>query len=176
MSTFLSLFQGEPVEVAVSQSFQDGNDDVAWHRGAVMTAKEEGLWTPQHNVTAEDIRHMQSRVVQFRVLAKLPALQDTSPCPVHMAQWIRDGAVDEGISLPAPSMATCTSGVSDFSMLVEKARLPADRSAPILRDLVALGAVSVRELELADWRSLPSWEQLRPLEQRRLLAAVGLSA
>ena len=39
-------------------------------------------------------------------------------------------------------------------------------------DVVNTGAVDVRELAVSDWASLPSWSRLRPLEQRRLLAAV----
>ena len=44
VNTFLSLFQGQPIEVAVSQSFHDGNVDACWNRGVAMTAKLEGLW------------------------------------------------------------------------------------------------------------------------------------
>eukprot|EP00439_Symbiodinium_sp_Y106_P057281 s3165_g8.t1 len=43
VTAFLSLFQGRPLEVQVSQAFNDGNVDFEWHRGCVMTAKSEGL-------------------------------------------------------------------------------------------------------------------------------------
>ena len=46
VASFLSLFIGKPTEVQVSQSFNDGNADVQWRRGAVFTAKSEGLWNP----------------------------------------------------------------------------------------------------------------------------------
>ena len=35
-------------------------------------------------------------------------------------------------------------------------------------DVVALGAIDVRELELSEWQSLPSWKKLLPLQARRL--------
>ena len=63
VSAFLSLFQGQPLEAQVSQAFNDGNVDFEWHRGCLMTAKADGLWTPLGAVSQEDIRHMQSRVV-----------------------------------------------------------------------------------------------------------------
>ena len=40
------------------------------------------------------------------------------------------------------------------------------------KDAVAFGAVRVKELSQTDWQLLPSWKELRPLEQRRLRAAV----
>ena len=40
-------------------------------------------------------------------------------------------------------------------------------------ELLGLGAVHVAELVAADWQGLRSWAQLRPLEQRRLLANLG---
>ena len=47
VSTVLSLYNGLPFEVQVSQSFHDGNPDFWWDRGAVVTAPEEGLWDPK---------------------------------------------------------------------------------------------------------------------------------
>ena len=41
VTTYLSLFQGAPFEVALSGAFNDGNEDCAWKSGAVMTAKED---------------------------------------------------------------------------------------------------------------------------------------
>jgi hypothetical protein len=67
VSTFLSLFGRQYLEVQVSQSFHDGNPDVRWTKGAVMTAKADGLWDVMRGVDREDIRHMQSRVEQFEV-------------------------------------------------------------------------------------------------------------
>lgn len=174
VSTFLSLFQGEPFEIAVSQSFQDGNEDVQWQRGAVMTAKEEGLWTPAGNVTAEDIRHMQSRVLLFRAAAKVTAMRSTQPCPVHLAQWIRDFST-ESQSAPSRALGASAAGALDgFAALMQAARLPAETAAALLPDIIATGAVSVSELLLGDWQGLPSWPRLRPLEQRRLLGSLGV--
>jgi hypothetical protein len=48
--------------VQVSQSFSNGNVDLRWDQGAAMATKAEGLWEPAASVSAEDIRHLQSRV------------------------------------------------------------------------------------------------------------------
>ena len=87
--TFLSLFGGGHLEVTVSQSFHDGNLDVQWTRGALMTAKEEGLWDVMKGVELEDIRHMQSRVQQFRAGFQLSRadFQDVPNCKESFAWW-----------------------------------------------------------------------------------------
>ena len=56
MATFLSLFQGQPFEVQVPQSFNDGNIDFE----CVLTAQAEGLWLPRPGVDGDDIRHAKS--------------------------------------------------------------------------------------------------------------------
>jgi hypothetical protein len=45
--------------------------------------------------------------------------------------------------------------------------------AELFADVLSLGAVDVSELTGADWRGLPSWKKLRPLEVRRLEAAIA---
>ena len=44
VTTFLAMFQGQPFDVQVSQSFNDGHPEIVWRRGAAMTAKQDGLW------------------------------------------------------------------------------------------------------------------------------------
>ena len=79
--TFLAIFNGQPFEVQVSQSFNDGHPRIKWNHPALMTAKEVGLWTPMGVVTAEDIRHMQSRVIQFHTTREyLPEEFETLGC------------------------------------------------------------------------------------------------
>ena len=102
--TFLSLFTGHPFEVQVSQSHNDGNVDFEWRRGAVMTAKEEGLWEPYGNVSQEDVNHMKSRAHVFTARAKIPKLADTAMCPRCMCLWIRDGAAEQ--DTPHHTLAT----------------------------------------------------------------------
>ena len=53
--------------------------------------------------------------------------------------------------------------------------IPATRIAPsvataIEQELVEMGAVHVRELPAAEWPQLHAWTQLKPLEQRHILA------
>ena len=90
VATFLSLFIGKETEIQVSQSFNDGNLDIAWKRGAVFTAKEEGLWNPTHRVSAEDVRHLRNRVEEFRFTHVMPegSFHDVASCAPCMASWI----------------------------------------------------------------------------------------
>ena len=56
-----------------------------------MTAKEEGLWTPYGRVTAEDVKHMQSRVELFRCVQQVSGTRLTDSCAQRMCRWIVDG-------------------------------------------------------------------------------------
>ena len=89
-ATFLSLFIGKETEIQVSQSFNDGNLDVAWKRGAVFTAKEDGLWVPTSRVPFEDVRHIRNRVEEFRLVHAMPegSFKDVESCAPCMAKWI----------------------------------------------------------------------------------------
>lgn len=175
----------------VSQSFNDGNVDFEWRCGAVVTAKEEGLWTPTRDVSAEDIRHMQSRFELFRVSAQVPCLRATDPCAIHMARWIRNAAmasdarqlVQRPLPLAAPSPvaahvhllprstgASRMPSVEGMEELAFETRLLPSVAAAIEQELVELGAVHIRELMATEWPQLRTWAQLKPLEQRRLAA------
>jgi len=66
-----------------------------YHRGAAMTAKEEGLWDPTGSVTREEIRHMQARVEIFKathVVGERP--DDFEQSPACAASWCRWLVVD----------------------------------------------------------------------------------
>ena len=198
--TLLSLFQGQPFEVQVSQSFNDGNIDFEWRRGAVVTAKEEGLWTPSRDVSAEDVRHLQSRFQVFRVSVQVPCLRATSPCAIHMARWICDAAmasdtrqlVQRPLPLAAPGpmaggthlppqqrqlvpasaqiAGSSTPGVEGMATLILATRIAPSVATAVEQELAEMGAVHVRELPAAEWPQLHAWAQLKPLEQRRILA------
>ena len=96
VGTFLSLFGGASLEIQVSQSFQNGNAEILWRRGAAMTANEEGLWDPVPplpglvQVTKEDIRHMQTRVFQFRASVPVPevVLAPVPECAESFCRWL----------------------------------------------------------------------------------------
>ena len=108
VATFLSLFIGKETEIQVSQSFNDGNLDVAWRRGVVFTAKEEGLWTPTHKVPAEDVRHLQNRVEAFRFRHVLHDVHEVESCASCMARWIVHYAEGPG-AVFTPSESSDTS-------------------------------------------------------------------
>ena len=180
VTTMLSLCQGAPFEVQVSQSFNDGNVDFEWRRGAIWTAKADGLWTPEGNVTAEDVKHIQSRVDQHLVTATVKTLKATAPCSIHMSQWIRDRAAAHDAKalvqqplVAAPQLPLAECGVEGLSTIILNARLPGALEKALEEDLVALGAVHVAELGESDVRSLRVWAGLKHFEQSRLLAAWG---
>eukprot|EP00435_Cladocopium_sp_Y103_P053431 s1435_g17.t1 len=155
VTTFLSLFQGQPFEVQVSQSFNDGNIDFEWHRGCVLTAKAKDLWKPLPGVDEEDIKHMKSRLLLFTCTETISQLRATTPCAVCLSKWVRDGALehDAAEALRAPSLPS---------------------TGPEAAELLSLGALDVSELSRTDWQSLSAFERLLPFEQRRLLASLPL--
>lgn len=186
--TFLSLFQGEFFEVQASQAFNDGNPDVKWNRGAVITAKANGLWEPNpaQGVSEEDVKHMQSRVLQFQCVAQLQRLDWVDPCPCCMARWIFEeaNAADAASALGPPLLPLAVGGppaahepgrqaLQGVAELFARSALPAAFGAALEQDALALGAVAVGELTRADWEGLASWSSLLPLQRRRLLASLN---
>ena len=180
VATFLSLFIGKDTEIQVSQSFNDGNLDVKWSRGAVFTAKEEGLWEPTGKVSPEDVRHLRNRVEEFRFTHVVASLKDVESCASCMARWVRTYSEETvPVPVPAASLPASPSSTSDFSAVAGFSRTTASAKLSglvveeLFSDVLALGAVDVAELSLSDWRGLPSWKKLRPLELRRLSAQLG---
>ena len=91
----LAMLCGQPFDVTVSQSFNDGHPEMEWHRGIALTALEEGLWDPKPGVSREEIRHMQSRVLQFRATHSIPEedFEDAPKCPESWCRWVVTGSV-----------------------------------------------------------------------------------
>ena len=152
-----------------------------------MTAKYKDIWTPWGDVDAEDVRHMQSRVLMFQCSAKVPKLKDTEPCAGCMARWIREGAaafdarpaLQPVLLLAGPSQRgsdavqqDCYEGLLGMSEIVGRARLPLAKAATLESEILALGAVHVQELAVEDWAALTAWANLLPFEQRRLLSSL----
>ena len=105
VATFLSLLIGRETEIQVSQSFNDGNLDVCWKRGVVFTGKLEDQWVPTARVSAEDIRHLRSRVDEFRFSHVMPSLKDVESCAPCMARWILKYSEEAATGrVPAPLM------------------------------------------------------------------------
>ena len=97
VTDFLAFFQGQPFNIQVSQSFNDGHPTMTWQRGVAMTCKEEGLWDPAGIVSREEIKHMKARVEIFRathVVAKSPDLFEESPaCAESWCRWLLTASV-----------------------------------------------------------------------------------
>ena len=55
-----------------------------------MTAKEAGLWEPLGMVSREDVRHMQSRVLQFNATGALAEedMASVPNCAESFARWL----------------------------------------------------------------------------------------
>ena len=191
VSVFLSLFIGQPSEIQVSQSFNDGNPDVIWQRGVAFTGKSEGLWEPTKRVSAEDIRHMRSRCHEFHFHTPLSqgSLRDVQPCPSCMCRWILRGAAayDAEMGLrPIPSTGATeviapmpsirrTSAIQGLPELLAVLVLGDSIADALVEDLENLGAARVSELTIVDWEAIRAWSVLRPLQRRRLLQHTGAS-
>ena len=101
--TFIAMFQGQPFEVQVSQSFNDGHPEIAWKRGAALTGPLDGFWEPRGLVVAEDVRHIQSRVVQFEAHHVIPTSSFASVplCPESWSRWVLRDSELFAMRLPA---------------------------------------------------------------------------
>ena len=87
--TFKKLFAGQWLEVQVSQSFNDGNVDMKWKKGAAITAPLEGLWDLQGSLTEEDVKHMKSRVMQFTASEPVAGeLRSVPLCAATFCKWL----------------------------------------------------------------------------------------
>ena len=64
--------------------------------GVVMTAKEDGLWAPTTRVPAEDVRHLQNRVEEFRFTHVMRDIKDVQSCAPCMARWVKHYAQGAG--------------------------------------------------------------------------------
>ncbi|CAJ1423962.1 unnamed protein product [Effrenium voratum] len=179
VTTFLSLFQGQPFEVQVSQSFNDGNVDFEWHRGCLLTAKAQDLWKPLPGVDEEDIRHMKSRVLIFNCTETIAQLKETVPCEVCLSRWVRSGATehDAAEALSIPTLPCAPPGhqhepVQGLTELALRASLPKQKVLLLAAEVSALGALNVAELTPSDWQALAAFSKLLPFEQRRFLSAL----
>lgn len=190
VATFLSLFTGNPFEVQMSQSFNDGNEDFEWRRGCLMTAKEKDLWKPMGCVDTEDVEHIKSRCDIFPCREKIANLKDTSVCPHCMCKWIYESALANDARTVLQPLLPLAAGlgtfsvqqwpgqqqqpdvIAGFSLLLQAARLSQAAAQNLQKDLVALGAIDVAELTASDWLSCTAFMALRPLEQRRLMNAL----
>ena len=113
---------------------------------------------------------------ESRFSAKVLALKVVVSCAPCMAKWVRDlsGEDAPGPVAPAPPIHAAAlpdfSAVTGFAGKMAAAKLSSTIVADLFSDVLGLGAVDVGELSGADWRGLPSWKNLRPLEVRRLAA------
>ena len=144
---------------------------------AVFTAKEEDLWKARDGVGMEDIKHMQSRCDIFRCTGEIVKKKGGVPqCRVCFAKWVRDFASrhDADIALSSHPLPVPIGIVDGLVALLESSRIQGPVRVDLTREVLSLGAVHVRELGRTDWLGLNSWSRLREMEQRRVLAAVGL--
>ena len=121
--TLLKLLGGQSFEVKVSGSFQNGNPDICWKKGIVITAKAEGLWDCVNNVvTREDIRHMQSRVEQFTATEVVQgALREVSPCRSCFCRWLVAASAEVVVPAPIPLRSSTLVAFGEVDDFLQKA-------------------------------------------------------
>lgn len=105
-------------------------------------------------------------------IVECAAVHDSRPSPSAVVMpLVLEGVPGLGPAVQPPGESA--QSVCGYAVLVQSARFPADLAHSLLQDLLAMGAVDVRELSPADWGSCVSFTQARPLEQRRLLNALS---
>ena len=179
-SQFLKAFNGQKFQIQMNQRTHDGNTPFKWKRGAVFTAKEQGLWKLQGKVTEEDVDHMKSRVDIYRCVGKINKRTGGVPqCKHCMAKWIYEEArrFDSSLAFAAPQLVTPMVGdVFGLDELLERAHIVGHVAMSLKANIRELGAVDVHELGCQDWVALESWCGLREMEKRRVLAAAGIAS
>ena len=188
--TFLKLFAGQQLEVQVPMNMNNGNIDMAWNKGVAITAKLEGLWAPSACVSAEDVRHMQSRVEQFEAHSQVPTagMRMVPKCRTSFCRWLlsrssafalrRAPSVGQAPDVaqqqvgPLPVHEDRKESVEGFAGLFSVSRLPSHLVQTFEDELLAMGAVQTGELGSQEWPKLRAWSLLKPLEQRRLMRAL----
>ena len=133
---------------------------------------------------------MQSRVLAFQCLAKVPELKDTVACAQCMARWVHDEAAASDARVSFQSLPPTTAagdravavdgaGQSDGSArllgmaaLARLAKLPPAKEAALEAEVLGMGAVHAKELAVEDWTSLAAWSNLLPFERRRMLSTL----
>lgn len=182
VATFLNAFNQDWFEIQLPQNAHDGNQDFRWIHGAAFTGKEEGLWDATPKVSAEDVRHMQSRVVQFRVTASFPrgAPGDRPRCKHHLAKWICAGAQEHDAHVVLTSsrlrVVQGCAAPAGLEAFLTSAAVFGPQAEALKAEVAATGAVDVRELKPEDWAALPAWPSLRLMEQRRIAARAAAAA
>ena len=75
--------------------------------------------------------------------------------------------------LSSAALARGFASVEGFAEAMAAAKLAGAVVDDLFSEVLAVGAVHVKELALSDWQALTSWPKLRPLEVRRLVAVIS---
>ena len=124
----------------------------------------------------EDVTHIKSRVELFPCTGEIVRVPGGIPqCRRCMARWIRDKAAqhDANVGLVAPPMEGAPGSVDGLEAFLDRAHVPVQLRAGLVREIYDLGAVSIRELVREDWEGLTAWARLREMERRRIITALG---
>ena len=127
------------------------------------------------------IRGARQAQLGISVARHAQTLADVSYCREYFCAWLlQDSAAWAFRAAPqpllpvshAPGVEARGGVVQGFREFAARVAIPEPLAANLHDECVSLGAVHVDELTLDDWSSLPSWRQLRPLQQWRLTAAL----
>ena len=148
-----------------------------WQPAHTKAVAEPPVLKARDGVGMEDIKHMQSRCDIFRCTGEIVKKKGGVPqCRVCFAKWVRDFASrhDADIALSSHPLPVPIGIVDGLVALLESSRIQGPVRVDLTREVLSLGAVHVRELGRTDWLGLNSQSRLHEMEQRRVLAAVGL--
>ena len=186
VTTMLKVLSGQHLEVAASQSFNNGNPDTRWCKGIAITSKVKDLWEVRPGITEEDISHLKNRVEQFTatVALKKKDLRTTPPCKFSFCQRLvqQSAAFASRVSavvLPVGDDRQQQRDSHDaealhgMDWLQQKAFLRESVVPMLTAELRSLGVLSIQEMMRDDWLGLASWPSLQPFEQRWLLQVTG---
>jgi hypothetical protein len=126
-------------------------------------------------VTAEHIRHLKSRVEQFEAtVAVAGTLKEMPKCKESFSTWLLTTAAQWATGdVAAPLLLQRSTAdlerINGLAAFCETAGISDAIARGLAADMEELGAIRVSELTEEDWRGLPSWSELKKLQQRRIM-------
>lgn len=172
----LVWWEGKSFRVPLPQNAHCGDRSYD-ERAPIFATSGDKLRIPNSEALADGVDPQQQnammdhrfRYFHFPLGLDARQVREVAPCGHCFAKWLLS-VQTKALSIQPPKARE----LAGFHALVAAAKIDSHVAGMLLPEVIALGALHVQELEVEDWEALPSWESLRTLEKRRLLA-VALS-